>query len=123
MRQVPLPLLIPYAMGSLEYHGVADHLEVAGPAQVCVIGSSRAREAIVPPRMAKVCHDRLGRSVTVANYACAGARAAENESLIKYMLRQGKPEFILYGLSPRQLLERDAPRSHEESTDEGPAPG
>lgn len=110
LRQIPVSDLIPYDNGATEYHAVARFLETVGPAEISVIGSSRAREAIVASEVSRLCQARLGRSVSVANYACSGARATENEALVEFLLARGQPKLLLYGVSPRQLLERDEPR-------------
>jgi hypothetical protein len=81
-----------------------------GPADICVIGSSRAREAVLSDVAAELCRQRLGHNTSVANYACTAARATENESIVRYVLRNGRPRLILYGVSPLQLLERVEPR-------------
>ena len=47
--------LIPYDLGRLEYEATAQFLEIYGPAEVSIIGSSRAREGIAVPVLA----DRL----------------------------------------------------------------
>lgn len=112
VRQLPEAALIPYRNDETQYEAVADYLAVSGPADVCIVGSSRAREAVVADELAMLCNEGRESPVAVANYSCPGARAEENEAIVKSILRRGKPRMIVYGVSPRQLLERE--RSHDE---------
>lgn len=110
VRQLPVSALIPYRGGETEYVGVAALLDVFGPADICIVGSSRAHEGVVPAEMARLAQEQVGHPVTVANYACSGATAVEIKALVEFILRRGRPRLILYGLSPHQLLKREEPR-------------
>lgn len=99
-------LVIPYRLGALEYSAVAGFLESYGPAEVSVIGSSRARQGILVPELSGLLEGELGRRVEVSNYGCAGARAGENHAIVDYMLKRERPGVLLYGMTCRQLLSR-----------------
>jgi len=109
VRQLPVCSLIPYRSDETQYEAVADYLDLSGPADVCIVGSSRAREAVIPEEVAMLCDQEGASALRVANYSCPGARAEENEAIIKFLLRRGRPRMIVYGVSPRQLLDRERP--------------
>jgi hypothetical protein len=110
VRQLPVSALIPYRSGETEYAGVAALLDAFGPAEISFVGSSRTHEGVVPEELMRLIREDSGRSETVANYACSGATAFENEIMIERVVRDDRPKLVLYGLSPHQLYERREPR-------------
>jgi hypothetical protein len=101
---------VPYAFSEQEYRSIPAELQRVGAAEVAIVGSSRAREAIALPELAADLEERAGRKVTVASYAVAGGRAAEVRVIARRLLgARPRPELVLYGVGPRQLLEREDP--------------
>ena len=95
-----------YHAGAREYLLAAEQLKSPGPANVCFVGSSRARESIAAPEVKRLLEAR-GLRHTVANYALGGAQAQESYWAVRKMLAgKRKPDLILYGVSPRQFLGR-----------------
>jgi hypothetical protein len=95
-----------YHAGAREYLLAAEQLKSPGPANVCFVGSSRARESIVVPEVKRLleAHERQD---TVANYALGGGQAQETYWAVRRLLAgKRKPDLILYGVSPRQFLGR-----------------
>ncbi|MEM7229199.1 MAG: hypothetical protein AAF432_10330 [Planctomycetota bacterium] len=105
LRFAPLDALIPYTTGIVEYESAAHYVQDIAPADICIIGSSRAREAIMSPEVKShvLLHD--GRDVNVANYACPDARAHDCLAIARNLIREGPPETIIYGVTARQLLD------------------
>ena len=101
--------LIAYGSADMiEYKAVRQYLDVQGPADVSFLGDSRARESISVPLVKDYCASTLMRPVTVANYACGGARTCHIEEIVRYILKQEhKPKLLLYGMSPRTLIAHD----------------
>ncbi len=95
--------LIPYNIGEVEYEATAQLLEAYGPAEISFIGSSRTRECIDAPIVSERLESALSRPVSVANYACPGTHASENLMVTKYLLANGRPSLVLYGVSCYQL--------------------
>ena len=105
LRVVPSDKLIPYHLDSLESQAVRHVLQANGPADICIIGSSRTREAISVPFFTNYLAQVFPEPVTLVNYACAGARADLVHTITKYMLNGAKkPKLVLYGITPRQFL-------------------
>ena len=99
------PKHFPYELGRMEYGIAAAQIERAGAAEVSIVGSSRTRESIVVPLMAQRLTERLGRPVSVANYASSGAYTTDFEATTKRLLRATpKPKVILIGISERDLI-------------------
>jgi hypothetical protein len=95
--------VISHRYGEDEYYAAANHLDAYGPADVCFVGSSRAKEGItVPEARARIAEAGLP-ALRIANYACAGAHADESRALVDYLLARGRPRLILCGTSPRIL--------------------
>ncbi|HOX43911.1 MAG TPA: hypothetical protein PK668_09935 [Myxococcota bacterium] len=103
VRLLPEQAVLPYEPGEVEYAAVEAHLRLAGPAEVVVLGSSRAREALSVPLLGELLGEALGRAPRVESYAVGGATAVEVEAILGMLLRRGRPRLIVYGLSPRQL--------------------
>lgn len=108
VRLTDASLVIPYSVPPFalepECHAVVDHVDAFGPADICFVGSSRVHQGIVVPEVQQACDEVLSRRVTVANYAISGARAKHGNAIVTYLLKKGRPELILYGVSPRILL-------------------
>ena len=96
-----------YHAGAREYLLAAEQLKSPGPANVCFVGSSRARESIAVPEVKGLLVAKGFGDTTVANYALGGGQAQESYWAVRKMLAgKRKPDLILYGLSPRQFLGR-----------------
>ncbi|MCL4210478.1 MAG: hypothetical protein KJZ68_07425 [Phycisphaerales bacterium] len=114
VRVAPSRWVIPYVnAGDSTYPAVRHFIEKDGPAEVAVVGSSRARESIAAPDLRAACEAALGRTVTVGNYASPAAGADEVDSIVRVLLSQRrKPKLILYGISPLQLSTKAAAARH-----------
>ena len=105
MRLADPAAMIPYRIGKQEYQALHDHLHAFGAAEVCFVGSSRAREAIVVPLVRQRCGEHVGESLTAANYSLGGARVEEIEEVVARLLVGPRPpRVIFWGLEPRQVL-------------------
>ena len=97
--------VLPYRLGGQEYQAAHDFVHTYGPADVCFVGSSRAREAIHVPTVRDRLEAALDRPVTVANYAVGGARAEETLTIVTKLLDgPHRPRVIFYGIEARQVL-------------------
>ena len=105
MRIAPTRWVVPYVgAGTSTYPALRTILEEEGPAEVVIVGSSRARDSIAAPDLAAACSEALGRRVSVGNYASPAATADEVEFILRFVFAQErKPAVILYGISPSQL--------------------
>jgi hypothetical protein len=98
----------PYWNGAAEYPAAALAIDRRGPADVCIVGASRARDGLLVGRAREVMAV-LDKTGNVDNYACAGAGPTEIEALVRRILREpgasdaAKPRLIVYGLSPLTL--------------------
>lgn len=91
----------PYWTGRAEYFAAAESIERDGPAEICVIGSSRPRDGILTGPIREACRRQLGTDVRVQNYSCAGATPLVVKFVVRRLLRGGsKPRLVLYGVSP-----------------------
>lgn len=99
VRSLPVEVLIPHGLGEVEYEAVALTIRDIGPAQTCIVGSSRSREGLNA--------DKFGDGA--ANYSCPANRIAEVEAVINLILRQrdNSTQRIIYGITPFQLLPRE----------------
>lgn len=103
-RVVPTPKNVGYTPGENEYPALAAHLDANDVADVVIVGSSRGRESILAPEMARNLEKALGRKLTVANYSVSGGRADQHEAIVRRVLRKDrKPLLILYGIAERDL--------------------
>jgi hypothetical protein len=106
VRYTRWPKVLPYEMGRMEYVVAAEQIARAGAAEVSIVGSSRTRESLIVPLMARRLSDAAGRRVTVASYACSGAYTSDFEAVTKRLLRDGDPpRVILIGLGERDLID------------------
>lgn len=114
VRAAPARAVVPYlSTGRSTYPAVRHFVEKDGPAEVAVVGSSRARESVAAPELRAACETALGRSLTVGNYASPAASADEVESIVRILVGQArKPALILYGISPLQLSTKAAAVRH-----------
>ena len=103
---------VPYTVdGQGEYRALGPEIEAFGPARVSIVGSSRVREALLLPLLHQLLEDELGTAPSVASYAIGGAHAAEVELVARKLLAaKTPPDLIVYGLTPRQLLDKKRPR-------------
>jgi hypothetical protein len=105
VRSVEPARLIDYVPNRGEQHpAVRDWLDAYGPASVSFVGSSSTLLGIAPEEVRAVCEAELGRAVPVGNYALDGAQTEDMESLARHLLRCGRPELLLVGLTPPALL-------------------
>jgi hypothetical protein len=104
LRYSHWPKILPYEMGRMEYFVASEQIDRAGAAEVSIVGSSRTRESLVVPELAKRLSDAAGRKVTVASYACSGAYTSDFEAVTKRLLRaKQRPKVILIGVGERDL--------------------
>lgn len=105
LRQSHWPKILPYDKERMEYYVAAEQIDRAGPAEVSIVGSSRTRESLVVPEMAKRLSVAAGRRVSVASYACSGAYPSDFEAVVRKLLRaKVKPKVILIGTGERDLI-------------------
>lgn len=103
--------LFPYWNGAAEYPAAALAIDRKGPADICIVGASRARDGLLVGR-ARTVLAVLDKAGNVDNYSCAGAGPTEIEALVRRLLREpsapnaDKPRLIIYGLSPLTLWDR-----------------
>lgn len=102
--------MLPYWESRFQYESAALHLRYGGAlADVCFIGSSRAREGIHMPTILATLDSELERPVTGSNFACPAVLASDMVTFVRAILRQGSPKMIVYVISPRALLELNIP--------------
>jgi hypothetical protein len=98
------PRHMPYELGLGEYYAVAATLDQHGPAEVTVIGSSRAREGFDMPLLRSEIDRMTRKRVVVANYAVGGARAYLFEAIARRVLRsKHPPRVIVIGSAERDF--------------------
>lgn len=95
---------IPYAPFTAEYHAIRNTLLRKGPADVCILGSSRGKEGLVMPDLLAALRG-LPEPWTAANYSAADARSRELKTILAYLLRRGQPKLVLVAISDRELLQ------------------
>jgi lysophospholipase L1-like esterase len=106
--------LIAYASDYGQYNAVRDHIAL-GPAEIALVGSSQLREGVSMPVLIEELEKKLGRKVSVSNYALRGARVDAANAVVEDLLSQPeKPNLILVGLSVRDL--RGGPRDYPRLT-------
>jgi hypothetical protein len=103
-RLLPTSTLIPYELGIVEYQAAASVVQAEGPADVAIVGNSRAREGVFVPDLRRLLQERAQRELRVSNYSIGGAQAYETHAFVKYLLRHGRPQLLLYGVTCRDLL-------------------
>ena len=110
LREAKPSGVLPFRVGMDEYRSFIDETARNGVHSVTVIGSSRAREAVLPLSMRRAITAEFGCAPTTANHALPGAHAMEAELAVRRMLESPQPpRLVLYGLGPRQLLAKPRP--------------
>jgi hypothetical protein len=104
---------VPYTVeGHGEYRALAPELDAFGAARVSVVGSSRVREGLLLPLLRRHLEREGGVGASVASYGMGGARVAEVAIVVRKLLAaEAPPHLIVYGLTPRQLLDKGRPRN------------
>jgi hypothetical protein len=113
LRVVRGDATLPYSYRQGGYLALVPELDEHGAGEVAIVGSSRAREAILSPTLERVLRER-GTPASVRNYAQSGAHADAVNQTIRHLLRADPaPKLIVYGVSPLQLeTQRSDPASH-----------
>ncbi|MGC4030881.1 MAG: hypothetical protein QM754_03915 [Tepidisphaeraceae bacterium] len=107
LHTFPKMKLIAYASDEGQYHAVRDTVDAIGPAEVALIGSSQMREGVTMPLLIAETEKRLGRRVTLSNYAVRGARLDGFDAIVQFLQRQPvPPKLIIVGVSQRDLRRR-----------------
>ncbi len=110
LREAKPSGILPFRVGMDEYRSFLDETARNGVHSITVIGSSRAREAVLPLSMRRAITAEFGCTPTTANHALPGAHAMEAELAVRRMLESPRPpRLVLYGLGPRQLLAKPRP--------------
>ncbi len=98
------PKKIPYRLDLDEYYAVAATLDRHDPADITIIGSSRARESIDVPVVRSILRRETGQHLSVANYGVGGGRAYVFESITRQILRaKHPPRVIILGTAERDF--------------------
>lgn len=98
------PKKIPYRLDLDEYYAVAATLDRHDPADITIIGSSRARESIDVPVLRGILRRETGQHLSVANYGVGGGRAYVFESIARQILRaKHLPRVIILGTAERDF--------------------
>jgi hypothetical protein len=96
--------LYPYDFLTQEYRSLIHHLNEYGSADLCFLGSSRMREAIVLPEFKRLLNESGISEIRVESYAMSGAWAADVHSVMRNIIRTGKkPKLVIYGITPDQI--------------------
>lgn len=106
-RQLPADVATPYKLGRREYYAAATLIEFAPPADICLIGSSRCREAISIPLLAQRAGAVTGRQLRVRSFAVGGAKGKEVNEIAEHIVNHAHPELMLYGVSCFQFCKAD----------------
>jgi hypothetical protein len=94
---------IPYFRGDGERAAFATHVHDHGSAEVAIVGSSRAREGVTPPKLRRHLA-ALGTRATVENYGISDGRGEDVEAVVQQLMRSSpRPKVIVLGMSPREL--------------------
>ena len=105
LRLAPPRTALLYALGPQEYWALQHHVDTFGPADVCMVGSSRAREAFVAPELARLLREGRQEPVRVGNYALSSSYSGETRGIIRQLLRgPRKPKLVVYGVTSVQLV-------------------
>lgn len=113
---------LPYSYRKGGYLALVPELDEHGAGSIAIVGSSRAREAILSPTLEKALLAALrrekpkpgGATIEVRNYALSGAHADAVNQTIRHLLdAEPPPELIVYGVTPLQLeTQRTDPAHH-----------
>jgi hypothetical protein len=90
----------------LAYRAVVPELLGFGAPDVAIVGSSRARRAVLSPRL-RAALAVGGSRPTVGNFALGGAEAEEMEGAVRRLLEANpRPSLLVWALSPREFEPR-----------------
>lgn len=90
----------------LAYRQVVPELLGYGAPDVAIIGSSRARRAVLAPQLRSALGTKRSRPL-VGNFALGGAEAEEVESAIRRLLEASpRPRLVVWAISPREFEPR-----------------
>jgi hypothetical protein len=96
--------LYPYDFLTQEYRSFIHQLNEYGSADLCFLGSSRTREAIVIPEFSRLLNESGISEIRIESYAMSGAWAGDVHSVMRNILRTGKkPKLVVYGITPDQI--------------------
>jgi hypothetical protein len=104
VRQMQPLEMIPNERGIINYRAVRLTMQAGLAPEIIFAGSSRMQMGILPEAFRERFSDRLGRDVTVGNFAVGGSRANENVPMLEYLARQEqKPRLVIYGVTMDQV--------------------
>jgi hypothetical protein len=95
-RQLPARFFLNFdqndyrSLDTLDFTAVSLATELLPPPEVVVLGTSRGREAVQSPVLAKALAARLGRPVEVRNYSSAAGRIDVSLALFDRLAQEGK---------------------------------
>jgi hypothetical protein len=90
----------------LAYRAVVPELLGFGAPDVAIIGSSRARRAVLAPALRSALGRKRGR-VSVGNFALGGAESEEIEAAVRRLLETSPPpRLLVWPISPREFEPR-----------------
>lgn len=90
------------------YRGVSNHIRIAPPCDICLIGSSRVQEGLhVAPLQAAL--DRRGDPRIVTNYGLNATGTPEIAILVERLLEHDPPDHLVIGISAHTFV-LDQPR-------------
>lgn len=96
--------LFPYDFLTQEYRSFIHQINEFGSADICFLGSSRAREAVVLPELSRLLHESDITGMRIESYAMSAAWAADVHSALRNIIRTGKkPKLLVYGITPDQI--------------------
>ena len=102
----PLGVLPTSEERELAYRKVVPELRAFDAPDVAIVGSSRARYAVVPPLLRSMLKDE-GENLRIGNFALDGAQAEEVELVLRRLLEAPTPpRLVVWAISPRELEAR-----------------
>lgn len=107
LRILGAECLVAYEQGGSARFTIRHHVQALGVAEICIVGSSRTNNGISCPTVTEELRAELGREYLVANYASGGAQIPEIVPLVRFLLRNGHPKVLLFGVEPDQLEAKD----------------
>lgn len=96
---------------TMDYVAVGTAIERLPPADVVVIGTSRAREGIRSGDLAELVREQAGAEVDVRNYGVAAGRADVWPALFDRLVSEGKPPRVLVAALDASDFRDPAPTS------------
>ena len=95
-----------------EYPAINASIRRRPPADITVVGSSRAREAVLLPALAEELRKHSRSPQEIRSYAAGGAEVDTVGALVDRLLAEHKlPPVIVYPVTARQIRRRDKPDS------------